>query len=148
MSTFHRQRGQFSRMKNLVRILLAGLLLSSGFCAAQSQRWVDSTLHTLSLEERVGQLFVVELDALFTHEEDRAYAYALEMINQYHVGSFILAGGTTVDIPVVTNRLQRASRVPLLINADLEAGASHGATWRLSRGWTERLPRMIPGGVC
>ncbi|MBP1656894.1 MAG: beta-lactamase [Bacteroidetes bacterium] len=133
-------------MKILSRLLLASLLLPSGFCTAQPQRWVDSTLHSLSLEERVGQLFVVELVALFTHEEDRAYTYALEMINRYHVGSFILAGGTTIEIPVVTNRLQRASRVPLLINADLEAGAAHGATWRLSRGWTERLPKMIPGG--
>jgi beta-N-acetylhexosaminidase len=133
-------------MKSLSLLLLAGLLLPSGICRAQPQRWVDSTLHSLPLEERVGQLFVVELVALFTHEEDRAYTYALEMINRYHVGSFILAGGTTIDIPAVTNRLQRASRVPLLINADLEAGAAHGGTWRLSRGWTERLPTMIPGG--
>ncbi len=133
-------------MKNMSILVLAWSLAIAGTCAGQSQRWVDSTLASLSLDERVGQLFVVEMVALYTHEEDRAYQYALEMIRSYHVGSFILGGGTTLDIPIITNRLQKISRIPLLINADLEAGAAHGSTWRLSRGWTERLPAIIPGG--
>ena len=108
--------------------------------------WVDSTLVSLTLEERVGQLFVVELAAVFTNEDDQAYQYALEMIHRYHVGAFILAGGNALDVPVITNRLQEASRVPLLINGDLEAGMTYGTSWRRSRGWTERLPRFVPGG--
>jgi beta-glucosidase-like glycosyl hydrolase len=109
-------------------------------------RWVDSTLASLSLEERVGQLFVAELVALYTHEDHPAFQYALEMIRRYHVGSFILGGGNTLDIAMITNRLQKASRVPLLVNADLEAGMSYSHPWRLSRGWTERLPKYISGG--
>lgn len=123
------------------------LLLSLSCCAvAQNARWVDSTLASLSLEERVGQLFVAELVALYTHEDHPAFQYALEMIHRYHVGSFILGGGNTLDIPMVTNRLQKASRVPLLINADLEAGMSYTHPWRLSRGWSEQLPKYIAGG--
>lgn len=113
---------------------------------AQPSRWVDSTLASLSLEERVGQLFVVEVVALYTHEDDQAYQYAREMVIRYHVGSFILGGGNILDIPIITNRLQKLSRVPLFINGDMEAGMTYGSPWRLSRGWSERLPRFIPGG--
>jgi beta-N-acetylhexosaminidase len=127
-------------------VFLLLLLLVSKAVAAQPERWVDSTLASLSLEERVGQLFVVELAAVFTNEDDQAYQYALEMIRRYRVGSFILAGGNALDVPIITNRLQKVSKVPLLINGDMEAGMTYGTTWRRSRGWTERLPRLIPGG--
>ncbi len=127
-------------------LMLALLLVPWGYGAAQTSRWVDSTLSSLSLEEKVGQLFVAELVPLYTNEDHPAYRYALDMVRQYHVGTFILGGGSVLDIPIITNKLQNASRVPLLINADLEAGMTYTHPWRLSRGWTERLPRYIAGG--
>jgi beta-glucosidase-like glycosyl hydrolase len=128
------------------RIILALFLLPCGYAAAQHSRWVDSTLAGLSLEEKVGQLFVAELVPLFTNEDHPAYRYALEMVREYHVGTFILGGGNILDIPMITNKLQKESRVPLLINGDLEAGMTYMHPWRLSRGWTGRLPRYIAGG--
>ena len=107
---------------------------------------MDSTLASLSIEERVGQLFVVEFVGLYTHENDQAYRYAVDMVTRIHAGSLILGGGTILDIATVTNKLQTLAKVPLLINGDFEAGAAHGSYWRLSRGWTDRLPRLIPGG--
>lgn len=127
-------------------LILALLLFPCREAAAQNSRWVDSTLSGLSLEEKVGQLFVAELVPLFTNEDHPAYRYALDMVRQYHVGTFILGGGNVLDIPMITNKLQNASRVPLLINGDLEAGMTYMHPWRLSRGWTERLPRYIAGG--
>jgi beta-N-acetylhexosaminidase len=129
------------------RLVISFFLLSAGvFSYAQGGRWVDSTLASLSLEERIGQLFVVEFVGLYSHENDQAYRYVLEMVTRYHVGSLILGGGTILDIASVTNRLQAVAKVPLLINGDFEAGAAHGSYWRRSRGWTDRLPRLIPGG--
>ncbi len=113
---------------------------------ARHSRWVDSTLASLSLEEKVGQLLVCELVALYTHEEHPAFRFALDMIRRYHVGTFILGGGGALDIPLITNKLQRASKVPLFINADLEAGMTFTRPWRLSRGWTDKLPKYIAGG--
>lgn len=131
-------------MRTFVVLSILALSLVKGIASA-ADRWVDSTLASLSLEERVGQMFVVEFVGLYTHEDDQAYRYACAMVTRYHVGSLILGGGTILDIAVVTNRLQALAKVPLLINGDFEAGAAHGSTWRLSRGWTDRLPRMIPG---
>lgn len=126
--------------------LVFSLLFAGALSYSQGDRWVDSTLASLSIEERVGQLFVVEFVGLYTHENDQAYRYVQEMITRYHVGSLILGGGTILDIASITNRLQALARVPLLINGDFEAGAAHGGYWRRSRGWTDRLPRLIPGG--
>ena len=134
-------------MTRLRQIVFTSLLLfPCGCLIAEGSRWVDSTLASLSLEEKVGQLFVAELVPLYTHEDHPAYRYALDMVRTYHVGTFILGGGNVLDIPMITNKLQIASRVPLLINGDLEAGMTYMHPWRLSRGWTERLPRYIPGG--
>ena len=83
---------------------------------------------------------------LYTHEDHPAYQFALRMVNQYHVGAFILAGGNVLDIPLITNKLQSVSKVPLLINADFEAGMTYMHPWRLNRGWDEQLPAYIPGG--
>jgi len=132
-------------MRRILRLLVA---VSVVRCAAfaQESRWVDSTLASLSPEEKVGQLFVVELAALFTNLDHPNWRYAEEMVRSYHVGSFILGGGEILDIPIITNRLQNLSRVPLLINGDLEAGLTVMHPWRLSRGWSDRLPRYIPGG--
>ena len=122
------------------------LVISAGSLRAQDLRWVDSSLSTMTLEEKVGQLFVVELVALYSHAESPSYQYALEMIHRYHVGSFLLAGGNVLDIAVVTNALQQESKPPLMINADLESGLGYAHPWRLNRGWTERLPHFISGG--
>ncbi|HTY58643.1 MAG TPA: glycoside hydrolase family 3 protein, partial [Bacteroidota bacterium] len=92
------------------------------------------------------QLFVIELVPLFTNEDHPAYRYALDMVREYHAGTFILGGGNVLDIPIITNKLQKISRVPLLINGDLESGMTYAHPWRLSRGWTDRLPRYIAGG--
>ncbi len=135
---------QAMRHPLIVTFLLLLLLCSRG--GAQNSRWVDSTLASLSLEEKVGQLFVAELVPLFTNEDHQAYRYALAMVRDYHVGTFILGGGNVLDIPVITNKLQKLSKVPLLINGDLEGGMNYMTPWRLSRGWTERLPRYIAGG--
>src|SRR5512142_1405334 len=115
------------------RLLLISLIFGlTSPMMAQNGSWVDSTLASLSLEEKVGQLFVGELVGLYTHEDHPAYQFALRMVNQYHVGAFILAGGNVLDIPVITNKLQRASRVPLLINADFEGGMTYMHPWRLN----------------
>lgn len=127
-----------------ITLPLVVLVSATAFC--QSSRWVDSTLASLTLEERIGQLFVVELAAVYTHQDDDAYRYARDMIDRYHVGSFILAGGNVFDIPIITNKLQQVSKVPLLINADFEAGMTYGTPWRRSRGWSDRLPRFVQGG--
>lgn len=121
-------------------------LLSCGTVLAQNTGWVDSTLSAMSVEEKVGQLLIADLVAVYNHEASPIRQYASRLIRQYHVGGFILAGGTISDIALMTNSLQQESKIPLLINADLEGGLGFGCPWRYDRGRGPELPRYISGG--
>lgn len=113
---------------------------------AQDQAWVEKTLAAMSLEEKVGQLFVADLVALYSHQQSPNFRYAKEMVQRYHVGSFILGGGTLTDIALMTNALQRAAKIPLLINADLESGLTYHLPWWWTRGRMPEVPRFVSGG--
>lgn len=113
---------------------------------AQNVRWVDSTLASMSLEEKVGQLFLADLVAIYSHRESPNFLLALEFVRKYYVGGFVLAGGTVTDIAMMTNALQRESKLPLLINADLEGGLWFNHPYHWMRGRGPELPRFIGGG--
>ncbi|MCG3158849.1 MAG: Beta-hexosaminidase [bacterium] len=132
--------------------LFKNLLLSFFFLTlavagrAQDQAWVEKTLAAMSLEEKVGQLFVADLVALYSHQQSPNFRYAKEMVQRYHVGSFILGGGTLTDIALMTNALQRAAKIPLLINSDLESGLTYHLPWWWTRGRMPEVPRFVSGG--
>jgi beta-glucosidase-like glycosyl hydrolase len=131
-------------MKSLIGLLLLCVLAAPPHSAAED--WVETTLHSMTVEQKVGQLFVVELLAIFANEQSPEYRYAVEMVRTYHVGGFVLAAGTVNDIALTANALQKHATVPLIINADLEAGLNVAHPWRWNRGWTERLPAYVSGG--
>lgn len=134
-------------MKSLLQYLFVVGILVGLSCQEQQQNltWVETTLASMTLEEKVGQLFVADLVAVYSSRESPVMRYAIELIQRYHVGAFILAGGAPVDIALTTNALQRASKIPLLINADLENGLTFGHSWRWVRGRAPELPRYVSG---
>lgn len=130
--------------RNMLAIFVA--LLIEGTTLAQDMHWVDSTLSTMTAEEKVGQLFIADLVAVYNHQASPVRKYASRLIQKYHVGGFVLAGGTITDIALTTNSLQKESKIPLLINADLESGLGFGHAWQYVRGRAPELPRYISGG--
>ena len=97
------------------------------------KRWVDRTLHKMSLEEKVGQLFMVWVRVQFLNVDSPEYRQLVEQIDRYHLGS--LAMSVPVEGPfliksqpyeaaVLLNHLQQRSKLPLLIAADFESGLS------------------------
>lgn len=110
------------------------------------RRWVDSTIAQMTLEEKVGQLFIDDFVALYSNEESDNYARIREHIKKSHIGGIVLAGGGVYDIAIMLNDLQRLSKVPLIVAADLEAGLGFWHPWRFARGRAPDLPRLVPGG--
>jgi len=100
----------------------------------------------MTLEEKVGQLFLADLVAVYSHRESQNFLLAKEFVQKYHVGGFVIAGGTVTDVALVTNALQRESKVPLLFNADLEGGLWYNHPYRWIRGRAPELPRFVGGG--
>jgi len=104
------------------------------------EKWAEQTLHKLSTEEKVGQLFVVWVRAKFLNVDSPEYLQLRDSIHKYHLG------GLTMTVPwdppflyrsqpyeaaELLNRLQQDSKLPLLIAADFERGVTmrlHGAT--------------------
>ena len=97
------------------------------------EKWAEKTLHKLTLEEKVGQVFMIWCRASFLNVENPEYLQLVEDLQKYHVGSFAMT--VHVDGPYLRrsepyeaadllNRLQKDSKLPLLFAADFERGVS------------------------
>ena len=83
------------------------------------EKWVDSILSSMSIDEKIGQLFMVQaysnLDSV--HENK-----IKEMIQKYHIGNLIFMQGTPKKQAQLTNTYQSLSKLPLMIGFDGEWG--------------------------
>ena len=104
-------------------------------------RWIEKTLASLTLEEKIGQLVVPSFESTYLPSDSDEYARLADLVTSRHVGGFIVFGGTEPAPPVLLNptygtvilgqpleaaatlnRLQRLSKLPLLNAADFEFG--------------------------
>jgi beta-N-acetylhexosaminidase len=104
------------------------------------EKWARKTLSKLSVEEKVGQLFMIWTRAQFLNVNSLDYAQLRDAMNKYHVGSFAMSVPYEAPFLYKTgpyeaaellNQLQSDSKLPLLIAADFELGLSNrlnGAT--------------------
>ena len=101
--------------------------------ATHGDKWAEKTLRSMSVEEKIGQLFMIWCRASFVNVENNEYLQWVEAMQKYHVGSFAMS--VHVDGPFLLrtepyeaaellNRLQKESKLPLLIAADFERGVS------------------------
>ena len=96
-------------------------------------KWAEKTLRKLTVEEKVGQLFMIWCRASFLNVESPEYLQLREAMQKYHVGSFAMT--VHVDGPLLLrsepyeaaellNRLQKDSKLPLIFAADFERGVA------------------------
>ena len=83
------------------------------------EKWVDSIMATMSLEEKIGQLFMV---AAYTNRDEEHENYISGLIEKYHLGALIFFQDQAVKQVELTNHYQSLSRIPLLIGLDGEWG--------------------------
>jgi len=81
--------------------------------------WADSLLATLSVEEKIGQLFMV---AAYSNRDATHEKELLELVERYKIGGLIFFQGGPVRQAKMYNRLQAAAEIPLLIGIDGEWG--------------------------
>ena len=126
--------------------LLVALLALSGSAAPSSEQhkrpadhgvqgtdngWAEQTLKTLSVEEKVGQLFMIRLRVEFLNERSPGYFELRNNIRKYHIGALAMsvpAQGRShnvsrrIETVTLLNQLQQDSKLPLLIAGDFERG--------------------------
>jgi beta-N-acetylhexosaminidase len=88
----------------------------------RQRHWVDSTLASLSLRERVGQMVMVWVLGDYTNLHDSSYAEVVRWVEREGIGGVSMSLGTPIEVAAKLNDLQRRARVPLLVSADLEPG--------------------------
>ncbi|NQX91757.1 MAG: glycosyl hydrolase, partial [Flavobacteriales bacterium] len=104
----------------------------------QKSQWADSVLQSLSLEQKVGQLFMV---AAYSNKDEKHAQFIDGLIENQHIGGLIFMQGGPIRQAHLTNRYQANSEVPLLIAMDAEWGLA----MRLDS--TVRYPRQMSIGA-
>lgn len=112
-------------------------LVATSTALYSADDWANKTLQSLSLREKIGQLFIVATTSCFDQKEE-ALASALikspytmdhdhiaMLIEKYHIGGIIyLYKSTPYEQYELTQKLQNLSKLPLLITQDCEWGLS------------------------
>src|SRR3984957_11750891 len=97
----------------------------------EGERWVSQTLKSMSLDEKIGQLFAVWAYGSFQSTESQDYKELLRDVEEKHIGSFAIQTQSSplgversqvYPTAVLVNTLQKHAKVPLLIGADFERG--------------------------
>jgi len=91
--------------------------------SAAALKWANEELSRMSLEEKIGQLISVGINATFLNQDSEAFRVLKHHIEKNKIGGVILFRGPVYESVILVNRLQQLARYPLLISADLEAGA-------------------------
>lgn len=86
-------------------------------------KWADKELRRMSIDEKIGQLISIAVNATFLNQDSDAFRAVKRQVEENQVGGIILFRGPVYESVVLMNRMQQLARYPLLISADLEAGA-------------------------
>ena len=116
-----------------MRVLVIFLVLFGTLSSAQQpdpllsvnpklqQKWVDSVYHSMSLDQKIGQLFT---PMVFSKNDDKHFDDIRSLIKKYHIGGIIFSLGAPVKQTQWLNEFQSMSKVPLLISMDAEWGVA------------------------
>lgn len=77
----------------------------------------------MSLDEKIGQMISIGINAPFLNQDSDEFQALRRQVEQNHIGGITIFRSPVYESAILTNRLQKLARYPLLIAADLEAGA-------------------------
>ncbi|MCC8145389.1 MAG: serine hydrolase [Bacteroidales bacterium] len=100
------------------------------------EQWVDSIYNSMTIDEKIGQLFMVIADPRSSY-----HTRIIRNIKEQKIGGVLFSGGNLEDQVESMNLYQKESRIPLFISFDGEWGIS----MRLKE--TPRFPKNIMLGA-
>ena len=112
--------------------------------------WVDSTYNALSLKEKIGQLYMVQV---FSNQDKTTKQSILNQITTNHIGGVIYSNGGPVRQAQLNNELQAASKIPLLVGMDAEWGLSmrldstYAFPWNMTLGAVKDIRLIRQTGI-
>lgn len=97
----------------------------------KGEKWARESLKKMSLEEKIGQMFVIWSRAQFMNVSSPEYLNLRDTMHKYHIGAFgltvryedgFLYKNEPLEAATVINQLQQDSDFPLIFAADFERG--------------------------
>jgi beta-glucosidase-like glycosyl hydrolase/CubicO group peptidase (beta-lactamase class C family) len=101
-------------------------------------KWADSVLSKMTLDEKIGQLFMV---AAYSNKDSNHVKQIIKLIEKYNIGGLIFFQGGPVRQANLTNLYQSKSKIPLMIGIDAEWGL------RMRLDSTIRFPKQTTLGA-
>ena len=111
------------------------LIVKSDF--VNQKKWVDSIYETMTLEEKMGQLFMADI---FSSDPKEKTDKIKDLITNYHLGGVIFSKGGPVRQAKLNNEFQSLAKVPLMIGMDAEWGlamrldSTYAFPWNMTLG--------------
>lgn len=103
----------------------------------QGDKWARASLKKMSLEQKIGQMFMIWAFARFTNFDGPEYLGLRDTMRKYHIGGFALTVSfddglldktPPLEAAALTNQLQRDSEFPLWFAADFERALAYRLT--------------------
>ena len=95
------------------------------------EKWAQKSLKKMSLEQKIGQMFMIWSHAQFLNVNSPEYIELRDTMRKYHLGGFgltveyedgFLYKNEPLEAAMITNQLQKDSEFPLIFAADFERG--------------------------
>lgn len=123
-------------MKFIINLLLIALLLVNSVAPAAAQvapakklepsakawKFADKMLAKMTVEEKVGQLVHVGINARFANQDSDYFQELKRNVVEDKIGGIILFGAPIYESAHMVNRMQENAKIPLLISLDAETG--------------------------
>ncbi len=87
----------------------------------ETETWVNDTYNSLTLDEKIGQLFMV---AAYSNKNEKHIQELEKLVTDNHIGGLIFFQGGPNRQAIMANRLQNLSKLPMLVGVDAEWGLS------------------------
>ena len=137
-------------MKNNISCILVFIFGCVGYLHAQfspknitkdldkkAVKYADSLYAKLSMDERIGQLYIV---ALYTNKDQNHISGVRKLVEQERIGGIILMQDDAEQEIALVNEFQKKSRIPMLFGMDAEWGlyqrikTAHKFPWAMTLG--------------
>lgn len=111
--------------KKIRTLIITSLVLAA--CTAPEQfitekSWASRTLKKLTLREKIAQMMVYNMNMRFLNSDSRQWLEIQELLASDGIGHLHFWFGDAGSSLTLLNRIQSKSKIPILVNADIEYG--------------------------
>ena len=106
--------------------IISVIIISSGYLYPNqfpwNKSWAESTLDKLTLREKIAQMMVYRMNMHYLNYNSDEWKEIEDLISSDGIGVLHIWFGETGSALTMLNKIQRESKIPILVEADIESG--------------------------